>query len=303
MAVVGVGGVDLRLRVVVISGMGGHGFPARRIHRLALGGGSGGGLYGGIDCGRRQAAYAVRAARASRLGTGVRRLYRLCSFVQQFLLQGYFLFRFLRLLPRRESVAVAAATIFAAAHVPNPILTPITLVWGMVACFVFLRCRNLYPLMMAHAILGISVSITVPGPVIHNMRVGIGYLRYHPPLTLAWVRRSLHRGARLNRPEQPNVEQYKQQPAHGEFEPHRRVRGREKTLQAAGDHQQRNDPGDQPRCLDAAARDRIPPAQRAGETAWRGPAGTPRPPAMRIDGSSSEPCGATKLHSASDMPY
>lgn len=109
--------------------------------------------------------------------------YTVWSFVQQFLLQGYFLFRFLRLLPRRESAAVAAATIFAAAHVPNPILTPITLVWGMVACFVFLRCRNLYPLMMAHAILGISVSITVPGPVIHNMRVGIGYLRYHPPLT------------------------------------------------------------------------------------------------------------------------
>lgn len=107
--------------------------------------------------------------------------YTVWSFVQQFLLQGYFLFRFLHLLPRREWAAVAAAMIFAAAHVPNPILTPITLVWGLVACFVFLRCRNLYPLMMAHAILGITVAIAVPGPVIHNMRVGIGYLRYRPP--------------------------------------------------------------------------------------------------------------------------
>jgi hypothetical protein len=107
--------------------------------------------------------------------------YTLWSFVQQFLLQGYFLFRFLRLLPRREWAAVAAAAIFAAAHIPNPLLTCVTLIWGAVACFVFLRCRNVYTLMLTHAILGVSLAITVPGPVIHNMRVGIGYLKYHDP--------------------------------------------------------------------------------------------------------------------------
>jgi hypothetical protein len=107
--------------------------------------------------------------------------YTVWSFVQQFLLQGYFLFRFLRLLPRREWAAVAAAGIFAAAHLPNPILTPVTLVWGLCACFVFLRFRNLFPLAVAHALLGITVAITIPGPVVHNMRVGLGYLRYHTP--------------------------------------------------------------------------------------------------------------------------
>ena len=45
--------------------------------------------------------------------------YTLWSFVQQFLLQGYFLIRFLRLLPRREWAAVAAAVIFAAAGAEN----------------------------------------------------------------------------------------------------------------------------------------------------------------------------------------
>jgi hypothetical protein len=104
--------------------------------------------------------------------------YTLWSFVQQFLLQGYFLFRFVRLLPRREWAAVSAAGIFAAAHLPNPLLTSVTLVWGVVACFVFLRCRNIYTLMITHAILGVSLAITVPGPVMHNMRVGLGYLRY-----------------------------------------------------------------------------------------------------------------------------
>ena len=33
---------------------------------------------------------------------------------------------------------------------------------------------------MAHAILGITIAITVPGPVDHNMRVGLGYLTYNP---------------------------------------------------------------------------------------------------------------------------
>jgi hypothetical protein len=107
--------------------------------------------------------------------------YTVWSFVQQFLLQGYFLFRFLRLISRHELAPLAAAGIFAAAHLPNPILTPVTLVWGVVGCFVFLRCRNVYPLMLAHAVLGITLAISVPGPVIHNMRVGIGYLRYRAP--------------------------------------------------------------------------------------------------------------------------
>jgi hypothetical protein len=106
--------------------------------------------------------------------------YTIWSFAQQFLLQGYFLFRLLRLIPRREVAALAAAGIFSAAHLPNPILTPMTLVWGICACFVFLRFRNVYPLAAAHAILGITVAITLPGPVVHNMRVGLGYLRYHP---------------------------------------------------------------------------------------------------------------------------
>jgi hypothetical protein len=107
--------------------------------------------------------------------------YTVWSFVQQFLLQGYFLFRFLRLLPRREWAALAAAGIFAAAHLSNPLLTTVTVVWGTVACFVFLRCRNVYTLMLTHAMLGVSLAITVPGPRMHNMRVGIGYLQYRAP--------------------------------------------------------------------------------------------------------------------------
>jgi len=105
--------------------------------------------------------------------------YAIWTGVQQFLMQGFFLLRLLRLMPR-AAAALAAAGLFAAAHLPNPVLTPVTLVWGIAACLLFLRYRNIYPLMVAHAILGITVAITVPGPVVHNMRVGLGYLTYSP---------------------------------------------------------------------------------------------------------------------------
>jgi membrane protease YdiL (CAAX protease family) len=106
--------------------------------------------------------------------------YAIWTGVQQFLLQGFFLLRLLRVMRSAPVAALVAAVLFATAHLPNPVLTPVTLIWGFVACLLFLRYRNLYPLMMAHAILGITVAITVPGPVVHNMRVGLGYLTYNP---------------------------------------------------------------------------------------------------------------------------
>jgi len=64
------------------------------------------------------------------------------------------------------------------AHLPSPILTALTLVWGYVACLVFQRYRNIYIPAIAHAIFGICIAVTIPGPVDHNMRVGLGYLTY-----------------------------------------------------------------------------------------------------------------------------
>lgn len=106
-------------------------------------------------------------------------LYAIWSGVQQFLLQCFFLSRLLRILPRPRQAAFAAAGLFAIAHLPNPILSILTIVWGTLACLIFLRYRNLYPLAIAHAILGITIAVSVPGHVDHNMRVGLGYLKYH----------------------------------------------------------------------------------------------------------------------------
>jgi hypothetical protein len=107
--------------------------------------------------------------------------YALWACVQQLLLQGFFLPRCLRLTKTSASAALLAGALFSLAHLPNPLLTPVTLIWGFAACLLFLHYRNLYPLAMSHAIVGIAIAITIPGPVDHNMRVGLGYLTYHRP--------------------------------------------------------------------------------------------------------------------------
>jgi len=109
--------------------------------------------------------------------------YAIWAAIQQFLLQDFFLLRLLRLLRTSSAAVIAAVILFTVAHLPNPILTPLTLLWGLASCLLFLRYRSLYPLAVAHAILGITLAITVPGPVDHNMRVGRGYLIYQHHLS------------------------------------------------------------------------------------------------------------------------
>jgi membrane protease YdiL (CAAX protease family) len=106
--------------------------------------------------------------------------YSIWALMQQFLLQNFVLLRLLRLLPDKRIAVIVAAGLFMIAHLPSPILTPVTLIWGLVACLLFLRYRNLYTLAITHAILGICLVVSVPGEIDHNMRVGRGYLTYRP---------------------------------------------------------------------------------------------------------------------------
>jgi hypothetical protein len=75
---------------------------------------------------------------------------------------------------------VTAAILFASAHIPNPVLMIGTLLWGLVACALFLRYRDLYSLGVAHCLLGICIAVSVPAHIHHGMRVGLGYFLYRP---------------------------------------------------------------------------------------------------------------------------
>jgi hypothetical protein len=104
--------------------------------------------------------------------------YVLWTIYQQFLLQDYFMDRLLRLLSSEAAAVALAGTLFAAAHLPNLVLTAATLVWGIVSCALFRRYRNLWALGLAQGLLGLCFAICVPDALHHHLRVGLGYLRY-----------------------------------------------------------------------------------------------------------------------------
>jgi hypothetical protein len=110
--------------------------------------------------------------------------YVLWTIYQQFLLQDYFMDRLLRLLSNETAAVTLAGTLFAAAHLPNLVLTAATLVWGIVSCALFRRYRNLWMLGLAQGLLGLCFAICVPDALHHHLRVGLGYLRYQgtPPV-------------------------------------------------------------------------------------------------------------------------
>jgi membrane protease YdiL (CAAX protease family) len=104
--------------------------------------------------------------------------YAIWAGLQQLILQCFFLARSVRLVPNTTAAAGLSAGLFAVAHLPNPVLTLITLICGLASCLFFLRYKNLWPLALAHAILGIAIAVTIPGNIDHNMRVGISYLTW-----------------------------------------------------------------------------------------------------------------------------
>lgn len=101
----------------------------------------------------------------------------LWALAQQFLLQSFFFRRLEHALRSGRRAVAGAALLFASAHIPNPVLVPVTLAGGLLLSAVFRRGRNLYPLAVAHALVALALAISIPESVLRDLRVGIGYLR------------------------------------------------------------------------------------------------------------------------------
>jgi membrane protease YdiL (CAAX protease family) len=104
--------------------------------------------------------------------------YAIWAFLQQFMLQSFFFVRLESLLGSRRAV-FATTILFAAAHIPNPILTIGSFFAGLFFCEMFRRYRNIFPLGVVHVILGLTMAASVSDALLHHMRVGIGYLQFH----------------------------------------------------------------------------------------------------------------------------
>ena len=105
--------------------------------------------------------------------------YALWAVDQEFILQSFFFVRLESLLGSRRAVAVAAV-VFAAAHIPSPILAFTSLFGALFFCEMFRRYRNIFPLGAVHAALGLIIAASFSDAALHHMRVGIGYVRFHP---------------------------------------------------------------------------------------------------------------------------
>ena len=103
--------------------------------------------------------------------------YIVWALVQEFLLQSFFFTRCEGLFGSSGAVW-AAATLFAAAHLPNLFLTTFAWAGGLFFCEMFRRYRSIYLVAIIHAALGLTLAVTMPDSLFHHMRAGIGYLQY-----------------------------------------------------------------------------------------------------------------------------
>lgn len=103
--------------------------------------------------------------------------YLIWALLQEFMLQSFFFNRFEELYGSGSAVWIAA-TLFAAAHLPSPILTTATLIGALFFCEMYRRYRSIYPIGIIHAMLGLTIFLVTPDSLLHHMRVGIRYLRY-----------------------------------------------------------------------------------------------------------------------------
>ncbi|HEX7253106.1 MAG TPA: CPBP family intramembrane glutamic endopeptidase [Thermoanaerobaculia bacterium] len=100
------------------------------------------------------------------------------ALAQQVAALCFFFRRLERLLRGGTAAVVVTAVLFAGAHVPNPVLMSATLIAEFLWSLAYRRYRNIYAISLAHAILAVAVTVSVPVVWHHSMRVGSGYLLY-----------------------------------------------------------------------------------------------------------------------------
>ena len=91
---------------------------------------------------------------------------------QQYVLQGYVNRRAQIFLGKGWKSILLVAFLFALVHLPNPLLTLLTLIGGFVWAWAYQRESNLFALAVSHSICSMVVSLVLPADLINGLRVG-----------------------------------------------------------------------------------------------------------------------------------
>jgi hypothetical protein len=97
------------------------------------------------------------------------------ALMQQYALQAFINRRAQLVFGNGTASVVLVAILFALLHLPNPALTALTLMGGLIWAAVYQRQANLFALATSHTVASITLATALPLNVINGLRVGFKY--------------------------------------------------------------------------------------------------------------------------------
>ena len=97
------------------------------------------------------------------------------ALAQQYALNGFINRRAQLVMGKGWQSVLVVALIFGLLHLPNPLLSLLTFVGGLIWAFVYQRHANLFALALSHSIISITLALVVSSKWLDSLRVGFKF--------------------------------------------------------------------------------------------------------------------------------